>query len=369
MKQIEPLVTLTGFETILPSLMLGQADVLDYTARAHARALRSRAESGRSESNRSMSSEDLATLLKRYAVKPSQISRRGFENIEIAAAGKDIHERTQFFGTRGREIRSRFYPANSAAPDHLIHVTCTGYISPSPAQHLVNDNGWAQTTNVTHAYHMGCYAALPAIRMAEGFVAARNQKVDIVHTEMCGLHMDANDHSPEQLVVQSLFADGHIKYSAVASQSAKSGFHVLNVREEIIPNSQGDMSWAPASWGMKMTLSRDVPAKISSALRSFIFMLIKDTGYALETIMRDAVFAVHPGGPKIIDTVREILELSEEQVLASREVLFERGNMSSATLPHVWCKLLSQNISSKKPVVSLAFGPGLTVFGALFETV
>lgn len=353
------MIALTDFENILPSTMMDQLDLLDHTAQAHARVLVSEGKSG----------DEIMTLVKRYGVKPKQIAQRGFENIHIAADGKDILERTQFFGAKGREVMSQFYPPQSNPPDHLIHVTCTGYISPSPAQHLVNDNGWSEKTNITHAYHMGCYAALPAIRMAEGFVAARNQKVDIVHTEMCGLHMDSHDHSPEQLVVQSLFADGHIKYSAVSADSAKAGFRVLNVREQIVQDSQDDMSWMPASWGMKMTLSREVPTKISGSLRSFVEKLAKDGNYKLNEVLKKSIFAVHPGGPKIIDVVRETLELSEEQVQTSRDILLNRGNMSSATLPHVWQKLLEQNIPSKQMVVSLAFGPGLTIFGALYETI
>ena len=139
--------------------------------------------------------------------------------------------------------------------------------------------------------------------------------------------------------------------------------------ELIVPNSQADMSWVTASWGMKMTLSREVPNKIAASLRPFIQRLAHNSGFELSEILKKATFAVHPGGPKIIDSVKEGLELTDLQVAASREVLFERGNMSSATLPHVWMKLLEQKIPSGQLVVSLAFGPGLTIFGALFETI
>ena len=39
--------------------------------------------------------------------------------------------------------------------------------------------------------------------------------------------------------------------------------------------------------------------------------------------------------------------------------------MSSATLPHVWKEILDSDYEG--PVISLAFGPGLTIFGGLFE--
>ncbi|HEY0468512.1 MAG TPA: 3-oxoacyl-[acyl-carrier-protein] synthase III C-terminal domain-containing protein, partial [Polyangiaceae bacterium] len=78
--------------------------------------------------------------------------------------------------------------------------------------------------------------------------------------------------------------------------------------------------------------------------------------------------AVHPGGPKIIDRGREVQDLEPAQVQASRDVLFEHGNMSSATLPHVWQRVLSYDgVKPGTLVLSLAFGPGLTVCGGLFR--
>ena len=57
-------------------------------------------------------------------------------------------------------------------PGALIHVTCTGYVAPSAAQRLVAGRDWGRATEVLHAYHMGCYAALPAIRLAAGLAGA-----------------------------------------------------------------------------------------------------------------------------------------------------------------------------------------------------
>ncbi len=370
------IIALINFEKQLPLLKMDQAASIDLIGSAHQQA-------------ENAPGDSLIPLMKRYGVKPSQIATRYFENIALGAAGEDILARTQFFAQRGKQVVADFYSSKESSfasplqsvkksvPDHLIHVTCTGYVSPSPVQHLVNDQGWAGKTGVTHAYHMGCYASLPAVRMAEGLVAARNKQVDIIHTEMCGLHMDRTTHSPEQLVVQSLFADGHIKYSAVPATSLDArktevqsiGYKVLAIDELIVPNSQQDMSWITASWGMKMTLSRDVPTKIEGSLRGFVMNLCKNAGVDFSKILKEGVFAIHPGGPKIIDVVQSHLELRDDQVQASRHILLTRGNMSSATLPHVWSQILEENIAPGKKVLSLAFGPGLTIFGALFESV
>jgi predicted naringenin-chalcone synthase len=85
---------------------------------------------------------------------------------------------------------------------------------------------------------MGCYAAIPSIRMAKGLLLSDSAKkrADIVHTEMCTLHVNPALHRLDALVSQSLFADGFIKYSMVA-EAPKSGFQVISHREEIIPTS------------------------------------------------------------------------------------------------------------------------------------
>ena len=118
---------------------------------------------------------------------------------------------------------------------------------------------------------------------------------------------------------------------------------------------------------MHMTLARDVPDRIAGALRGFVLELFAKAGLSVSDL-RGAVAAVHPGGPKIIDRVREVLELSDTQVAASRAVLFDYGNMSSATLPHVWARVLADtDVPVGTPILSLAFGPGLTVCGGIFR--
>jgi predicted naringenin-chalcone synthase len=380
---------LSSFEVITPALCIPQAEVATFISKAHAKAEGEARKSPTATQPLGDFTEerflaDFTRLFGRYGVKPTKIAQRYFESIELGASNATINERTRFFGDRGTEIFQRFYPTTAPKPQHIVHVSCTGYISPSPAQQLVNINNWNGQTDVTHAYHMGCYAAIPAIRMAEGFASVHQHKknrkpgsergargFDVVHTEMCGLHLNSLDHRPEQLVVQSLFADGYIKYSLnnQESEGSEPGFSILNIHEEVIKDSKEDMSWIPDTWGMRMTLSRDVPGKIADRLPGFLKDMLEGTDFDLEWILKNAVFAVHPGGPKIIEKVQEILGLTDAQVQHSQNILLTRGNMSSATLPHIWKSLLDDGISKDKIVISLAFGPGLTIFGGIFRTV
>lgn len=376
---------LSNFEKTLPAHRLAQNDLIAWITNCHI-------QSERLNRKTTYNEKDLGVMTKiidRYAVKDTQISQRYFEtndglsqnlnNAEIYQvtyenpAGLDIHARTLFFSKKADKIMSNAYTNKMIKPDHLIHVTCTGYISPSPAQKVVTESTWKKPTGITHAYHMGCYASLPAIRIAQGLVAQNsivdsNYTADIFHNEMCSLHMNTLNHTPEQIIVQTLFADGHIKYTASSKPALKGkSLKVLTIHEKVVPDSTQDMSWIPTAWGMQMNLSREVPQKIKSGLKDFLNEMAKLTDFKLEDLAQ-AEFAIHPGGPKIIETVKEILELNEPKIMHSKKILFERGNMSSATLPHVWDSMLADpEIKAGQKIISFAFGPGLTIFGSLME--
>jgi predicted naringenin-chalcone synthase len=374
-----PVAFMTEFESIRPKHSLPQQDALEWLAQAHARAEAVR--EGREE-NSELLFNKMMCRLERYACSPEKISSRGFEVDDLGSSdweamkiyritsstslGLGMLERSRFYADVAKKVFQQLYPEKSKAPDHLIHVTCTGYSSPSAAQQIVDERKWNGKTNITHAYHMGCYASLPAVRMAQGFIASSYQKVDIVHNEICSLHLNPLDHAPDQLVVQSLFADGHIKYSLFpATLRDRTGFEIYNVHELLIPGTTDQMSWVSADWGMKMTLSGDVPRQVASHLEGFLKNLLGPSGFELEDILKDAIFAIHPGGPRIIDEIQDLLKIENHQTRHSRGVLHQFGNMSSATLPHVWKSILEDpEVKPGTLIVSLVFGPGLTIFGA-----
>ncbi len=368
---------LTDFVATAPAYVTEQAEALEWLADVHAAA--EVAAHGFHGDARARFRERLSRAIDRCACKPSQIARRGHSNAELAARGQggelyDVRQdprgsgwpaRTRVFE---RVVDAYFTKAFDGEPEprDIVHVTCTGYASPSAAQKLVSARNWS--TRVTHAYHMGCYAAVPALRIASGFVASGSRQVDIVHTELCSLHLDPSDHRLEQLVIQSLFADGLIRYRMVPSTRQR-GLRVLAVAERIVPESSDAMTWKVSESGMAMSLARDVPQKIAQVLRGFVSDLLGETGRTIASL-REVAVAVHPGGPKIIDGVRDTLELWDEQVAISREVLRDHGNMSSATLPHIWQRMIEdERVPVGTIIPSLAFGPGLTICGALLEKV
>jgi predicted naringenin-chalcone synthase len=369
-----PRLKIGSFHSVLPQYHAPQVALAQRLALLHSRAIE------KNESAQLEVQQALQRRIERFGCDPTRISQRYFEaeafHPEASAEAVAFHEKTgwtprmDLYRQATTRAFSEWYPLNGeyrrGAPDDIIHVSCTGYIAPSPAQELVARLDLGHQVRVTHAYHMGCYAALPALRIAEGLIRAGSAQVDIAHTELCTLHLQVGRVEPEQLVIQSLFGDGHIRWSLFDSSApgspSQAHFELLGHAEEIVPGSQQDMSWNAGETGWQMTLSRDVPEKIKLALPGFVARLLEPHGLKLS----DCIGAVHPGGPKIIDEVAQALSFTEEQVRYSKQVLFERGNLSSATLPHIWEKIAEDPTTpDEQPVLSLAFGPGLTLCGAL----
>lgn len=346
---------ITDFHHIKPKYKASQEQLLDWIAKAHLK-----------------SGQDIRGILLKLGLGPEKIQQRYFEVPDIfcetwgempiyaldsSPHGVGLKERCLFFDRVVAEKLEEFYPENALFPPHLIHVTCTGYVAPSGAQQVVSKRKSA--TAVTHAYHMGCYASLPALRIAQGFATP----TDIVHTEVCSLHMNPSLHRVDQLVVQSLFADGYIKYR-LSDDAKEQNLKILALHEQIIPETLDQMTWRCEDWGHGFTLSKEIPVSIIKALPKFLENLSRVAGKDL----KGSLFAIHPGGPKILSQIGTLLGLEAHQLKDSERVLKERGNMSSATLPHIWERILNDpEVPSGTLVTSLAFGPGLTISGGVFE--
>ncbi|MFL5813476.1 MAG: 3-oxoacyl-[acyl-carrier-protein] synthase III C-terminal domain-containing protein [Bdellovibrionia bacterium] len=375
----QPRYVLHSFRSVLPPTQKPQEQALDWLATAH-----SRAESLISPDSPLADRERMKKLFHRFGCKPSQVAQRysvhqdfthlDFDQMEIFhlsrnPKGAGASTRTGIFSRVVSEVFDRFYREDSVPPQALFHVTCTGYDSPSGAERVVSRRGWGHQTEVYHLYHMGCYAAIPAVRIACGLSRPR---VDIVHTELCSLHLDPSQHAPEQMVIQSLFADGLIRYTIEQRQMETTseslpgdpsyGLEFVTSRKELLSNSEDAMTWRAGDHGLEMTLSREVPNLIAQNLLPYL--------KRLGSYDHNTIFAIHPGGPRILDQIQEMLELKDSQVAASRKVLLERGNMSSATLPHIWKEILEDpSVAENTQIVSLAFGPGLTLCGNVLRKI
>lgn len=342
--------------------------------------------SGAAKAHKARDEHELLRMFQRFGCSPEQIKFRGFEledfshhdwdkmdvvRFDKSAKGGGFSDRMKVYSSSAERVVNEFYAKEEKGPEQIIHVSCTGYESPSAVQKIISTKQWGKTTSSVHAYHMGCYAAFPAMNLAAGRVAMTGgKKVDVIHTEMCGLHLDPSVHSAEQIVIQSLFADGFIRYSMVNENSPEAesnpGFFVQGFLERMVSNTAHAMTWVCSDFGLKMTLDRDVPGLIANDIHEFSNDLAKTAGFDFSELHKNAIFAIHPGGPKIVSAIQDLLKLEDRQLEHSRETLRRYGNMSSATVPHMLELIVNDpTVEDGTPIVSMAFGPGLTMYGAV----
>jgi predicted naringenin-chalcone synthase len=124
------------------------------------------------------------------------------------------------------------------------------------------------------------------------------------------------------------------------------------------------MTWEISPWGFLFHLSKEIPVHIMRHAQTHVEKLLKK----VPRNDKPLIYAIHPGGPKIIDYLQQLFCCTDQQISHSRQILQNHGNMSSATLPFIWKSILEDPaIEDGTQIISLAFGPGLTIAGGILE--
>jgi predicted naringenin-chalcone synthase len=234
-------------------------------------------------------------------------------------------------------------------------ATCTGYATPGLDIRLASDLGMPPGLQRLLVGHMGCYAALPGLAAVGDYVTARSRPAVLLCCELTSLHVQPPVRELDQVVAHALFSDAA---AAVVLQPGGRGRRLAGVVARTDPSTADHMTWDVTDLGFRMGLSPRVPDVLARHVGDVVGELLVGAGLRTEDV--DG-WAVHPGGPRILDVVRDHLGLTEEQLAPSRSVLAEHGNCSSATVLLV----LEELADVDGPVVAMAFGPGLTLYAAL----
>ncbi|MFD5863857.1 type III polyketide synthase [Agromyces sp. NPDC127015] len=280
---------------------------------------------------------------------------------------------TGLYVAAGRAAIDATPGVEAADVTHVITVSCTGFYAPGPDFMIARELGLDAGVERYHLGFMGCYAAIPALRLAAQLCEAdASAVVLVVSVELCTLHLRSSN-DPDTIVASSLFADGAgaAIVTAREPEPGERAFALDRFATRITPTGEGDMAWKIGDHGFEMVLSNAIPAIIDEHITGALEPLFAHDAALAEALETDASgqavehWAIHPGGRSILDKVEARLVLSEAQLVPARDTLRDFGNMSSATVLFVMRRILDGDAAGGDRVAAMAFGPGLTVESAL----
>lgn len=318
---------------------------------------------------------------KRHSVI-EDFGEEGADSLSFYRAGPDAREpstgeRNAIYSRESRHLIEKvtartFENCRSISRDevtHVITVSCTGFYNPGPDLVVVNSLGLRPSVQRFHLGFMGCYAAFPALKMADQFCRAdENAKVLIVCVELCSLHLQMKEEL-DTLLANSVFADGaaSVLVSASAPPPGMKGLDLTSFSSSLAREGEVDMAWDIGDNGFNIVLSKYVAKILGAGIQGIVSDVLSHSGLGPEDI---DTWAVHPGGRSILDKIEASLNLRPDQMQASRETLFEFGNMSSPTILFILARLLnSPKTSPEESICAMAFGPGLTIETAILHAV
>jgi predicted naringenin-chalcone synthase len=271
-----------------------------------------------------------------------------------------------------REAVAKLIEKNNVNPqkiNRLITISCTGFFAPGLDYDIISEFKIPQRVKRTNIGFMGCAASLIGFNsVLEAMNSANYFESNslLISVELCSLHLQT-EPSRDNILANMVFADGCAAalFSTSAEYKPKAKLNLISNHSFLFENSSGSMGWKIGNYGFEMLLSSDLPRIILNEATPVLKNILKEKGIKSEEIDH---WALHPGGKAILDVLQKGLEIPDNKMIPSRNVLKNFGNMSSASILFVLKEIInSGNVKKDDNICAVAFGPGLTMEVSLMK--
>lgn len=243
--------------------------------------------------------------------------------------------------------------------DLLVCATVTGLAIPSLDARIAAVLGLRPDVRRVPMVGLGCVAGAAGLARLHDYLGGRPGRVAaLVTVELCSLTVQRDDTSMPNLVASGLFGDGAAAVVARGGDGtgSRGPVEVLDSRSRLYPDSERTMGFDVSHHGLRIVLDAQVPAIVGRYIGEDVDGFLADHGLSRTDI---GWWVCHPGGPKVIDALRDTLGLSDHDLALTRSSLAEIGNLSSASVLHV----LADTLRERPPApgshgLLMALGPG-----------
>ncbi|NUS14708.1 MAG: type III polyketide synthase [Streptomyces sp.] len=241
--------------------------------------------------------------------------------------------------------------------DLVISTSVTGIAAPSIEARLAGRVGLRPDVKRLPVFGLGCAGGAAGLARLHDYLEARPRAVAVLlSVELCSLTLQRADTSAANAVAGALFGDGAAAVVAVGRDRAASGPEVVAGRSRLYPDTERLLGWDIGGDGFRIVLGGELPGLV----RRHVGPEVEDflAGHGLKP--RDVTgWVCHPGGPKVLEAVREVLGLPARALEASWRSLAEVGNLSSASVLHILHDVLAgERPLPGTPGLLMAMGPG-----------
>ncbi|KAJ6851945.1 chalcone synthase C2 [Iris pallida] len=262
---------------------------------------------------------------------------------------------------------------------HLIFCTTSGVDMPGADYQLTRLLGLRPSVKRLMMYQQGCFAGGTVLRLAKDLAENnRGARVLVVCSEITAVTFRGpSECHLDSLVGQALFGDGAAALIVGADpieNVERPLFEMVSAAQTILPDSEGAIDGHLREAGLTFHLLKDVPGIISKNIEKSLEEAFKPLGIA---DWNSLFWIAHPGGPAILDQVEAKIGLKPEKLRATRHVLSEFGNMSSACVLFILDEMRKRSVEEGNATtgeglewgVLFGFGPGLTVETVVLHSV
>lgn len=253
--------------------------------------------------------------------------------------------------------------------DHLFFTTVTGLGAPSLDALLATSLGFRSDLRRVPSFGLGCVAGAAGLARVADYLAGHPTGVALlVSVELCSLTLQWDDHSMANVVGTGIFGDGAAAVVMVgdehplAVQRSTVLPRVVASRSALYPDSAEMIGWQIGSAGFRLMLAAGVPALIGGNFAVGVDELLAEKGWERGDI---DVWIAHPGGPRVLESFADCLELPPAALDISWGVMERTGNMSSAAVLHVLAAV-GERAPGERALL-FALGPGVTAELVLLE--
>ncbi|MCS7475892.1 type III polyketide synthase [Umezawaea endophytica] len=243
--------------------------------------------------------------------------------------------------------------------DLVMSTTVTGIAVPSLDSRIAARIGMRPDVKRVPMLGLGCLAGAAGVARLHDFLRGWPTSVAVlVSVELCSLTLQRQDPSTANTIAAGLFGDGAAAVVAVGADHPRSagGPRVVDTVSHQYPDSERAMGWDVGSGGLKIVLGVEVPDLVRTYLAADVEQLLGPHGLGVDDVAR---WICHPGGPKVIETIQSVLALDAEDLAMTWRSLNRIGNLSSASVLHVFADTLAERPAAPGDWgVLLAMGPG-----------